>query len=235
MWCHNTLFLIVIHKRRVSSGSKFFTLHSSLFTSRQRLSSSSPLGGLLLPAPPWLSPPSVMSSSPDAAAAACGSTFCQLTSSENWRLNLRLRCNPVGSWRWLRSASRRLPRWAHESPGLRCPSRSTGGDVGIDGHEVVAQLTAEAFQPVTLHGLHELRHATLAVDGSTLLPSKLVKRERAVGDGYGIEGMSSDSGILLGIILNFCHFLSVFMGFLLVRLLGISRTSLGGRWRCRRL
>jgi len=42
--------------------------------------------------------------------------------------------------------------------------------------------------------------------------SSNVKRERAVGDGYGIEGMSSDSGILLGIILNFCHFLSVLKG-----------------------
>ena len=45
--------------------------------------------------------------------------------------------------------------------------------------------------------------------------SSNVKRERAVGDGYGIEGMSSDSGILLGIILNFCHFLSDLMGFYL--------------------
>ena len=44
--------------------------------------------------PPWLSPPSVMSSSPDAAAAACGSTFCQLTSSENWRLNLAATVQP---------------------------------------------------------------------------------------------------------------------------------------------
>ena len=42
--------------------------------------------------------------------------------------------------------------------------------------------------------------------------SSHVKRERAVGDGYGIEGMGSDSGILLGIILYFCHFLSVLMG-----------------------
>ena len=43
--------------------------------------------------------------------------------------------------------------------------------------------------------------------------SSNVKRERAVRDGYGIEGMSSDRGILLGIILYFCHFLSDFMGF----------------------
>ena len=42
--------------------------------------------------------------------------------------------------------------------------------------------------------------------------SSNVKRERAVRDGYGIEGMSSDSGILLGIILNFCHFLSDLKG-----------------------
>ena len=42
--------------------------------------------------------------------------------------------------------------------------------------------------------------------------SSNVKRERAVGDGYGIERMGSDRGILLGIILNFCHFLSDFMG-----------------------
>ena len=42
--------------------------------------------------------------------------------------------------------------------------------------------------------------------------SSNVKRERAVGDWYGIEGMSSDRGILLGIILNFCHFLSVLRG-----------------------
>ena len=45
-----------------------------------------------------------------------------------------------------------------------------------------------------------------------LRDSSNVKRERAVGDGYGIEGMSSDSGILLGIILYFCHFLFVLMG-----------------------
>ena len=32
--------------------------------------------------------------SPDAAAAACGSTFCQLTSSENWRLNLAATVQP---------------------------------------------------------------------------------------------------------------------------------------------
>ena len=35
-----------------------------------------------------------MSSSPDAAAAACGSTFIQLTSSENWRLNLAATVQP---------------------------------------------------------------------------------------------------------------------------------------------
>ena len=35
--------------------------------------------------------------------------------------------------------------------------------------------------------------------------SSNVKRERAVRDGYGIEGMGSDSGILLGIILDFSH------------------------------
>ena len=35
--------------------------------------------------------------------------------------------------------------------------------------------------------------------------SSNVKRERAVVYGYGIEGMGSDSGILLGIILYFCH------------------------------
>ena len=45
---------------------------------------------------------------------------------------------------------------------------------------------------------------------------QLVKRERAVGDGYGIEGMGSDSGILLGIILYFCHFLSVLKGLTLL-------------------
>ena len=42
--------------------------------------------------------------------------------------------------------------------------------------------------------------------------SSNVKRERAVGDGYGVETVSSDRGILLGIILNFCHFLSDLMG-----------------------
>ena len=63
--------------------------------------------------------------------------------------------------------------------------------------------------------------------------SSNVKRERAVGDGYGIERMGSDRGILLGVVLYFSHFLSVLMGFLLVRWRGISRTSLGGRWRCR--
>ena len=45
--------------------------------------------------------------------------------------------------------------------------------------------------------------------------SSNVKRERSVGDGYGIETVSSDRGILLGIILYFCHFLSVLMGFYL--------------------
>ena len=67
-------------------------------------------------------------------------------------------------------------------------------NVGLDGQEVVAKLTAEAFQHVALHGLHELGHAslgdrwfyTLAVH---CLVQQLVKRERAVGDGYGIEGM----------------------------------------------
>ena len=44
------------------------------------------------------------------------------------------------------------------------------------------------------------------------LLQQLVKRERAVRDGYGIETVSSDRGILLGIILNFCHFLSVLRG-----------------------
>ena len=34
-------------------------------------------------------------------------------------------------------------------------------NVGIDRQEVVAQLTAEAFQHVTLHSLHELGHASL--------------------------------------------------------------------------
>ena len=41
---------------------------------------------------------------------------------------------------------------------------------------------------------------------------QLVERERAVGDGYGIERMGSDRGILLGIILYFCHFLFVLKG-----------------------
>ena len=72
------LFLDFLAKR-MKSGSKFFTLHSSLFTCRRHYPSSSPLGGLLLLPPPLLSPPSVMSSSPDAAAAACGSTFSQIS------------------------------------------------------------------------------------------------------------------------------------------------------------
>ena len=46
--------------------------------------------------------------------------------------------------------------------------------------------------------------------------SSNVERERAVRDGYGIEGMSSDSGILLGIILDFCHFLFVLKGLTLL-------------------
>ena len=33
--------------------------------------------------------------------------------------------------------------------------------VTLSGCRAVAQLTAEAFQHVTLHGLHELRHASL--------------------------------------------------------------------------
>ena len=67
--------------------------------------------------PPWLSPPSVMSSSPDAAAAACGSTFCQLTSSENWRLNLAATVQQSRLLPLAASASRRLPRL--ESPAHR--------------------------------------------------------------------------------------------------------------------
>ena len=55
-----------------------------------------------------------------------------------------------------------------------------------------------------------LRRNPVWRDSSNL--QQLVKRERAVGDGYGIEGMSSDSGILLGIILYFWHFLNCFMG-----------------------
>ena len=45
--------------------------------------------------------------------------------------------------------------------------------------------------------------------------SSNVKRERAVRYRYGIEGMSSDRGILLGIILNF-HFLSDLKGLTLL-------------------
>ena len=65
--------------------------------------------------PPWLSPPSVMSSSPDAAAAACGSTFCQLTSSENWRLNLAAtvqpsRLRPLAAFSISAVATFRVPR-----------------------------------------------------------------------------------------------------------------------------
>ena len=58
-----------------------------------------------------------------------------------------------------------------------------------------------------------LRRAELGVRRNPVWrDSSNVKRERAVGDGYGIEGMSSDRGILLGIILNFCHFLSDLKG-----------------------
>ena len=42
--------------------------------------------------------------------------------------------------------------------------------------------------------------------------SSNVERERAVRDGYGIEGMGSDGGIFLGVILYFCHFLFVLKG-----------------------
>ena len=55
-----------------------------------------------------------------------------------------------------------------------------------------------------------LRRNPVWRDSSNL--QQLVKRERAVGDGYGIEGMGSDRGILLGVILNFYHFLIVLMG-----------------------
>ena len=58
-----------------------------------------------------------------------------------------------------------------------------------------------------------LRRAELGVRRNPVWrDSSNVKRERAVGDGYGIEGMGSDSGILFGIILNFCHFLSDLKG-----------------------
>ena len=53
--------------------------------------------------------------------------------------------------------------------------------------------------------------------------SSNVKRERAVRDGYGIETVSSDSGILLGIILYFCHFLSDFYLFYGVSTCSIAR------------
>ena len=58
-----------------------------------------------------------------------------------------------------------------------------------------------------------LRRAELGVRRNPVWrDSSNVKRERAVGDGYGIETVGSDRGILLGIILNFCHFLSDLMG-----------------------
>ena len=58
-----------------------------------------------------------------------------------------------------------------------------------------------------------LRRAELGVRRNPVWrDSSNVKRERAVGNGYGIEGMGSDSGILLGIILYFCHFLFVLKG-----------------------
>ena len=49
--------------------------------------------------------------------------------------------------------------------------------------------------------------------------SSNVKRERAVWYGYGIETVSSDRGILLGIILYFCHFLSDLKGLTLLEIL----------------
>ena len=77
-------------------------------------SSSPPWLPPVLP-PPWLSPPSVMSSSPDAAAAAVGSTFCQLTSSENWRLNFAAtvqpsRLLPLAAFSMSAVATFRVPR-----------------------------------------------------------------------------------------------------------------------------
>ena len=61
-----------------------------------------------------------------------------------------------------------------------------------------------------------LRRAELGVRRNPVWrDSSNVKRERAAGDRNGIERMSSDSGILLGIILNLCHFLSVLKGFYL--------------------
>ena len=169
----------------MKSGSKFFTLHSSLFTCRRHYPSSSPLGGLLLLPPPWLSPPSVMSSSPDAAAAACGSTFCQLTSSENWRLNFAATVQP----------SRLLP--------LAAFSISAVATFRVPAHRGTAIMQGDILP-------FGLRRNPVWRDSSN------VKRERAVGDGYGIERMSSDRGILLGIILNFCHFLSDLKGLTLL-------------------
>ena len=184
----------------MKSGSKFFTLHSSLFTCRRHYPSSSPP---VVPPPwlpPWLSPPSVMSSSPDAAAAACGSTFCQLTSSENWRLNLAATVQP----------SRLFPLAAFSISAVatfRVPSPSG------DGYRSALPLATEGTQecrgiycPLASCAPLVLRRAELGVRRNPVWrDSSNVKRERAVWDGYGIEGMSSDSGILLGIILNFSH------------------------------
>ena len=70
---------------------------------------------------------------------------------------------------------------------------------------------------MSIRSIREIRGRFLLPFGLRRNPvwrdSSNVKRERAVWDGYGIEGMSSDRGILLGIILNFCHFLSDFKGF----------------------
>ena len=81
------------------------------------------------PLSPWFSPPSVMSSSPDAAAAACGSTFCQLTSSENWRLNFAAtvqpsRLLPLAAFSISAVATFRVPRPSGDgfnAGGIYCP------------------------------------------------------------------------------------------------------------------
>ena len=79
-----------------------------------------------------------------------------------------------------------------------------------------------------------LRRAELGVRRNPVWrDSSNVKRERAVRDGYGIEGMSSDSGILLGIILNFSHFLSDLKGLTIIfRCYGVNLIALEERQLC---
>ena len=102
-------------------------------------------------------------------------------------------------------------------------ARDTADHRDVAGLQRTDHMRAWRHAPTVLSLIcnHSIRHSYLCgnvcfwvtiIHPAGLSLQQLVKRERAVWDGYGIETVSSDCGILLGIILYFCHFLSVLKG-----------------------